>query len=435
MNERVKTEMLYIRSVQPHYHANELEILLVLEGNVTVCRMERRMELKEGQFTFINRRIVHHLISEGAYVLITTIRLSEFRYVYDRIESVEFMNQDDVANFKRPLRERLNMIVVDFMIKDYQLGKNPQMIAEKEFYENQLVYFIFVSYQMAECLKKEEGYLNRDMMDRFYLVAEYIMNHIYEKITVEDILKLVYMNPTYFSQFMKKAGGVGFKDFLTYRKLMVIEMLLIDDQHSMSEIANMVDLGDMKAFYHVFKKYFKTSPAKWREYLQQIADDYEVLEEKQILESFILKYRINKHQENNMARLYRYISECRKNGISLKDVEIIIDPYADMSDNSKEDYQPYKYSGALFSMLHNMHVKLILTYSMKILRDTRHSELMINSMKGFMRSHGANEVRKWGIILRVEEYEDFAAAQIIRQKFFNMGIMNIHIVLAADSSR
>lgn len=435
MSKRMNTAMLYIRSVQPHYHADDLEILLALKGNVTVCRMERKLELKEGQFTFINRRIVHHMISDGAYVLITTIRLSEFRNVYDRIESVEFLNQDDIANFQRPLRERLNAIVVDFMIKDYQLGKNTQMLSEKKFNENQLVYFIFISYQMAEGLKKEGGYLNRDTMDRFYQVAEYIMNHIYEKITAEDILKLVYMNPTYFSQFMKKAGGVGFKDFLTYRKLMVIEMLLIDDQYSMSEIASMVDLGDMKAFYHVFKKFFKTSPAKWREYLQKVTDDYQVLEEESVLEDFIQKYRINKHRENNMARLYRYITECRESGISLQDVEIIIDPYGDMTDSNEEDYQPYKYSGALFSMLHNINVKLSLTFSMKILQDERHSELLINSLKEFIRSHGANEVRKWGIILRVEEYEDFAAARTIRQKIFDMGIVNVHIVLTVCENR
>lgn len=428
MDNRMNTEMLYIKSMPPHFHAEELELLLVLSGSVTVHRMERHTELHEGQFTFVNRRIVHYITSEGAYVLSTRVLLKEFRHIFDRMEFVEFMNQDENPLTQRPLKSRLNAIVVDFMIRDYQLGRHPEQEAEKEFNEDQLMDFIFIGYQMASCLKKDNEYLNQELTERFYLIVEYIMTHVHEKIMVEDIMKLVYMNPAYFSQFMKKAGGVGFKDFFMYRKLMLINMLLLDHQYSISEIASMVNLNDMKAFYQIFKKYFHTSPARWREMLWQIPEDYRICEDQTVLQAFMQKYHIDKHRENSLARLYRYIKKCKKEGISLEDVELSVDPYADLTDSNDPDYQPYKYSSSLIHLIQDVKARLVLVYPLRILQDEQHYRLMMQTMQTFVVGHGVNEMRRWKIVIQAEQSEDIRKAQQIRQDLIRQfGFTNVFV--------
>lgn len=427
MGASMNTEMLYIRSMPPHYHEDQLELLLVLEGTVTVHRMERQTVLHEGEFTFINRRIVHYITSEGAYVLSTRVKLKEFRHVYERIEYVEFMNHDENPNTLRPLRWRLNAIVVDLILQDYRYCRNPELAAEKEFYETQLVDFIFCSYQLAACLRTDAGFLNDDLTDRFYMVAEYIMEHVREKIMVEDIMKLVYMNPAYFSQFMKKAGGVGFKDFFMYRKLMVVSMLLLDEQYSVNEIASMVDLTDMKAFYHMFKKYYRISPARWREQLRQIPEDYQVCDRPEVLEAFKQGHWIDKRQDSGIAHLYQYMAKCKKDGISLKDVDVVLKPYAGMPVINPY-YQPYKYFGALIHLIQNVGARLVMTYPLWVLQDENHYQLTVQALESFAVAHGIGEVRRWKIVIEVGLDGDMRKAQAIQQNLMKQtDLSNVNV--------
>ena len=85
------------------------------------------------------------------------------------------------------------------------------------------------------------------------------------------------MNPAYFSQFMKKINGEGFKSFASYRKLIRIMDYLLDDELSMSEIANAVGILNMKSFYALFNKYFAESPMKWKERMKETSDNYQIL--------------------------------------------------------------------------------------------------------------------------------------------------------------
>ncbi len=431
MNTRMKTDMKFVRSSKPHYHETEMEIILVLKGEVTVHKIEREVTLKEGQFTFVNRRIVHYITSEGAWILSTKIRLDQFRECFERIEYVEFMSMDDRDDLNRPLKQRHNAIVIDSLIKDYLLKDSPDQEQEKVFNEKQLVSFLFISYQMTSSVKKEEGYMNHDLTARYYQIVEYISKHIHEKITTEDILQEVYMNATYFSQFMKKVGGVGFKEFISYRKIILINMLLLNPKYTLTEIADLVDISDMKAFYLNFRKYFQTSPAKWREHLLQIEDDWELVEDRELLNAFIDRYRIDRHRDNSMAKYYRFISRCRENGISLKDTEIKINPYEDMGSDLDQDYQVYKYSGALFNLIKAMGAKLVLVYQIRVISDDKEEKLTFDTLRYFMTTHGINDMKKWRILLQAENAHELAYARELEQRIQEeVGALNTRIVMA-----
>ena len=85
---RVKSTMLYVQTIKPHFSESNLEIILVLKGSITIQKVERVVTVNEGEFTLINRYIVHSIQSEGAYILSAKIRLSEFRDIFDKMEYV-----------------------------------------------------------------------------------------------------------------------------------------------------------------------------------------------------------------------------------------------------------------------------------------------------------------------------------------------------------
>lgn len=434
--ERVESSILCIQSMKPHFHDEELEIILVLKGNVDVCKIERVIHLKEGEFTFINRGVTHYLLSDNkACVLSTKIKLSQFKDVFSRIEYVEFLSNDEHCEKERLLKDRMNAIVIDCVIRNYQCQGYKHLIEEKRFNEAQLVYMLFSSYQLISHWKDEEEYLDQELQERYYYIVEYILKNMDKKIVAEDILKHIYMNPTYFSQFMKKVSGVGFKEFVSYRKLIRAISLLVDTSMSMVDVANTVGIFDMKSFYHVFKKYFHDSPAKWRERILLIEDNYYVYNEHSVLDDFMRKYHIYKHRENTVTKLYKYLLSCQLYSLDWQGMEIVLNPYKDMGASLDDDYQVYKYFGAFIAFLKQKNIQLILLYPFKYLKIELHRKLLLDTLRVNILQLGTNEIKKWKIVFQISCIEDFEKALLLKKEIFEeFGLCHIEIVLDTSSN-
>ena len=195
---------------------------------------------------------------------------------------MDFINNNEyLCHIDRPLKVGLNDMLREIIINTYffkyKINGFDDAI-KQTFNELTLVSMLFSFYQLNMHLKPKEEYPSEELLRRYYAVVEYVMAHIHEKITVEDVMQHFFMNNTYFSQFMKKMGGVGFKEFVQYRKIILIEGYLLDETLSMVDIASQMGIYDMKSFYNSFKRYFKHSPKTWRDQMKLIKDDYEVEE-------------------------------------------------------------------------------------------------------------------------------------------------------------
>lgn len=419
MLNRTVAQMIYVESIKPHLHYDELEIILVLKGKITLYKMERKVELKEGDIAFVNRKVSHYIKSEGAYILSILVKLSEFKHIYDKMEYVEFLAIDEMIQYNRPLKQKLDTCTIDYLVFIFQHQNNQRFRSELFFYEDQLMHTLFATYQLRININEKEEYLDNELLNRYYRVVQYVSDHINEKIVVDDILKEVYMNPTYFSQFMKKTSVVGFKEFVTYRKLIAVMGYIIDSDYSMSEIALLVGMTDMKTFYTLFKRYFLQSPAKYRKHLLEIEDNYDVgnMENicfSKVLNTFIEKYHINKHTINTTGKLYKYVVLCQANHISLKDVDISLNPYHDLN-NNLSDYQPYKYFTQLVNIIKENKICFSLVFPYEIIKRKEEKQLMMNFLRGTISGSGANEVKRWKTIIRVNNMNDIKEAMLLKE--------------------
>ena len=429
--ERITSQIVHVKTIKPHFHENDLEIILVLKGNVDIYKVERHVHLQEGEFTLINRNIVHYLVGQqDAYILTTKIRLSCFKDIFSRIEYVEFLNNGEYGEYERLLKDRLNAIVVDGVIRNFQYQGFHHLKGEKEFNETQLVNFLFSSYQLISHWKDQEEYLDLELQERYYFIVQYILEHMNQKIVVEDILKHIYMNATYFSQFMKKVSGVGFKEFVSYRKLIVAEGLLIKSNMSMVDIASAVGIYDMKSFYNVFKKYFHDSPAKWKDNILKITDDYQIEYSKDVLDEFVDKYHIAKHGDNTITKLYKYLLSCQLYAIDWGKMEVNLNPYADMINLYDEDYQVYKYFGAFLDFLKKKGIQLNLIYPFHCLKIDLQKQLLLDMLQVNILQLGINDMKKWKIIFEVGSIDDFQEALQLKEEIVKrFSLSQIHITL------
>ena len=426
--KRVIAEMMQIYSQKAHYHEEELEIILVLKGSITIHKIQRSVTIHENELTFINRFIAHRIESQGAYILSVKIKLSEFKDIFDKIEYVEFLNNDELRPLERPLKERLNAIVVDLLIKLY----HEEDSEERRFDEHNLMHMLFTSYQLISHTKTQEEYLTLDLQQRYYSIVEYIMVNMNQKIGVDDILKRFYMNPAYFSQFMKKINGEGFKSFASYRKLIRIMDYLLDDELSMSEIANAVGILNMKSFYALFNKYFAESPMKWKERMKETSDHYQIIDNQKILQAFIKKYRVDKHRDNTIYKLYKYLVVVKANRIDMENVDIVLNPYLDMGEDIDEDYQVYKFLDVLVEQikLSNAHFKLVFPF--RYLKDSNQKQLLYDAIRLQILQYGINEIKKWKICFCIEKLSDLKPAFKLKEELEQrLGALNIQIALDA----
>lgn len=428
MKSNMSTKMLYVKSLSPHYHQNELEILVVLKGTIHMYKLDRMEVIHQGQFVMVNKNITHWLKSNGAYVLISKIDLKRFRHIYEKIEYVEFYHIKETID--TDLKQRLNGVIIDCVIKNF-IYQNFQ-IANQEITlnENQLMSTLYSFYRLNSFMKEDDEFVSNELLDRYYHVVEYVNKHIHEKIVVDDVLKHLYMNSTYFSQFMKKVGGWGFKEFVSYVKFTKVVQYLISGELTMTEIATEVGITDMKSFYNSFKKYFHMSPSKWRKSISHIENEYIYCFDDQILKEYIHKYNIANHQINTITKSYKTLLEYQMNNVDLNEVKMFVRPYDDMKDYNSKYYQVYKNLTLLIKKADELGVKIDFVIPIHCLKDEEHENLLKNLLIENTKLYSSHDLRKWEITLLAESKSDIEKAQNIKESFKQIlknNIVNISI--------
>ena len=96
-------------------------------------------------------------------------------------------------------------------------------------------------------------------------VQKYIVNHIEDRLSLNEISAVFGLSPNYLSALFKKTCNVGFSEYITQKKISRAKSLLLEQDLKIYEVAD--KLGFESAFYFskVFKKVEGVSP---RDYIQ-----------------------------------------------------------------------------------------------------------------------------------------------------------------------
>lgn len=97
-----------------------------------------------------------------------------------------------------------------------------------------------------------------------HIAKQYIIEHIDQKITLETLSNVVYLNPVYFSMLFKRETGESFKDYLTITRINMAKDMLRDNSIPVRSIAARVGYSNAKHFRDVFKKNVGMAPTEFR---------------------------------------------------------------------------------------------------------------------------------------------------------------------------
>lgn len=96
------------------------------------------------------------------------------------------------------------------------------------------------------------------------IAKEYVLNHLEENITLNDISEIVFMNPTYFSTLFKKETGQNFSDYMLEQKIARAKELLKDLSLTVGEVGARVGYQNPRYFSKVFLKSVGIKPSEYR---------------------------------------------------------------------------------------------------------------------------------------------------------------------------
>ncbi|MDR1961592.1 MAG: DNA-binding response regulator [Gracilibacteraceae bacterium] len=97
-----------------------------------------------------------------------------------------------------------------------------------------------------------------------YRIGKYVVVHIDERLSLDDLSKRLYMNKSYISHIFKKVSGMGLTDFQLDAKIDRAKILLHDEERKIAEIAEQIGYGNVEYFRKIFRDITGMSPSEYR---------------------------------------------------------------------------------------------------------------------------------------------------------------------------
>lgn len=111
---------------------------------------------------------------------------------------------------------------------------------------------------------REEGVFYYGSNDVIYSIDQYIRNHLSEALTLEEIAKHVYMNPTYLSTMYHTATGRHLFQHIRHERILRAAYLFSTTTMPVASISSAVGFKDPNYFSKVFKAETSCLPREYR---------------------------------------------------------------------------------------------------------------------------------------------------------------------------
>ncbi|WP_054636585.1 response regulator [Thalassobacillus sp. C254] len=143
--------------------------------------------------------------------------------------------------------------------------------------------------EVVESLQKvvtsagNNGLLEEQRSSVIEKINSYIKSNIDEKLTLEQLARVVHLHPQYISRLFKQEMGMTFTDFITKKRIEKSKELLVKSKKNITEISELCGFSDPNYFSRVFRKMEGEPPMQYRKN-----------------ETLLRKEKLNKHYFNRI---------------------------------------------------------------------------------------------------------------------------------------
>lgn len=267
--------------IQPHKvmeeqeHLHEfIEVVYIMSGTGVHGIDGVEYRVRRGALLFINYRQVHYFRADGEMeiwdILIDPEWLSE--KLIDPENAFELLTLSGFSGFQQEIdtetplvhfggaeRSRLERLLREMAEEQEEKAIGYENVLKAE--ANVLLTLIFR--KMSAGGATPEGFqLTPDFL-------QYIRAHCAEKLSLEELSRSCFYNPSYFSRLFKEHYGMTLTEFVNQSRMELAQQLLEETELPVEEIAAQTGFGSRNAFYKLFKEKTGLTPQNYRKVKKQ----------------------------------------------------------------------------------------------------------------------------------------------------------------------
>lgn len=251
------------RSYIPLHWHDAVEIISVLEGELTVTVDQEEYPLREGDCIILNPYVLHSTISvSGNMALLLQIPIHAFvdcmGPVVNRQVICDPMTTDPVQ------KKRLNEIT-EFLKQMMELEQSGDPAARLRSMSLllELLYELYTYFSRP--VSEADFEQSRKNRERLSAVIAYTEAHYSEAVALESVARNLHLQVNYFCQFFKKHTGMTYHQYLSeYRLAKIYHDLLVTDV-PLKHLLERHGFTNYKLFRKLFYEKFQTTPSTVRE--------------------------------------------------------------------------------------------------------------------------------------------------------------------------
>lgn len=249
----------------PHWH-NALEVILPIENSYDVRVNDEDHHILPGEIFFIPPGEMHELMASS----------SGTRFIF-LFNITNIMQMKGYAGIQSMLAHPLHITKADFLpvydeiYRLFGLMWNEYFsdndFRELSIYAHLIQIFVLLGrnkLRSANLFPNVRNYKQKEYMQRFSQVLDYIDTHYMEELTLDDIADFSGFSKYHFTRLFKQYTTSTFYDYLNFKRIKVAESLLAQPDLSITEIALQSGFSSISTFNRIFKQKKNCTPSQYR---------------------------------------------------------------------------------------------------------------------------------------------------------------------------
>ena len=243
--------------VSNHWH-NSLEIIYITSGDLQVNMEGATYNLKANDCIFINSGVIHstRCVYENTSILLQIPLSFLNKYIPNC--------KDSYFDFKVNINDdnyEANLDKIKTILKDMKKVKITSPQAGNLRFTGLLFEFLFQLYTNFRIPIGNKNMESRSLdLSKFQPVFEYTKINYNTPISINEIAKVVHLQPEYFCRKFKQYTGQTYLEYLNDVRISHIYKDLINTNNTLCTILESHGFTNTKLFYRLFKEKFKCTP-------------------------------------------------------------------------------------------------------------------------------------------------------------------------------
>ena len=246
-----------------HWHA-PLEIVMPIENSYPITCCNTSYILNEGDIFIITPGALHNMGGTPGKRLIFQADFTIFHSIKELAATLTLISPalHITAENSPAIHEKARNLILE--ITDEYIADLP--LSEASIYAKLAELFVYIARHHSKVSIPMNNSENkqREYIERFLYVCDYINEHFNENLTLDEIAALSGFSKFHFSRLFKQFTNTSFYKYLNHIRIDNAVDLLMDNRHTITDVALRCGFSSLSAFIRMFKIIRGCTPSEFK---------------------------------------------------------------------------------------------------------------------------------------------------------------------------